>query len=122
MRKVIDEKKYVVESYDYIEQKLIEIDNLIKGKSSPVIIKTKYKELKDWARTEYNKTHKAISMGEYIYQWYEGLITDIYIKSFRKANANGPMPKIEDAIINAIDYLNYHKERYKKYANKCSKQ
>jgi len=116
------EKIFVAERYQYIEKKLIEIDDLIKKESSPAVTKAKYKDFKNWAKEEYNKTHKATSMGEYIDQWYGPLITDIYVQSFCIANVNASMSKIELAIWNAIDYFHHYKSDFVEYADNDSKQ
>lgn len=105
-----NERIFVTERYDHIEQELNELEGLLKYRASKKIIQAKYKELKNWFKDEYRETQK--SQKEYIGQWYAPLVVDIYIQSFSVANTNACISKIELALYNALDYFHIYKNRF----------
>lgn len=101
------EKEYTLINFEYAGDLLNQIDKLIDDKAPIDLIKSKYKELKEWFKLEYNKISKLKQAGGYISRWYQPMIRDIYVSSFGMAKTNSSMYKIKMAIIDGLSYYRY---------------
>ncbi|KNY30161.1 hypothetical protein [Pseudobacteroides cellulosolvens] len=101
------ERIYTEKNYKYIEDSLKNIEMLIDNRDKKEVIQSKYKQMKEWLKIEYNKILKYKNNDGYISQWYDPLISDIYVQSFSIANVNSPVDKIKLAIYDALDYFSY---------------
>ncbi|AFV05415.1 hypothetical protein [Dehalobacter sp. CF] len=109
------EMEYTLEKYKFVGDFLNQIDKLIDDKAPKDLIQAKYKELKEWSKLEYNKVSKYKHNDGYISQWYEPLITDIYVTSFDIAKTNSSIDKIKIAIIDGLSYFGHWNGMLKGY-------
>lgn len=96
-----NEKDYVAINAKSLEEKIAAVEKMIKAGEDKVAVRKVFKELKTFARTEYEVFHKRKYFGTYIFENYHPLVEGVHIEALGETRVNASIEAIENAITKA---------------------
>lgn len=101
MDEITNEKEYVEKNAHIINEKITSVETLIQAGEDKMIIRSAFKELKQFVRAEYETFHKKKYFGTYIFDCYHPLVEGIHTSALGETRVNATVESIQEAIVEA---------------------
>ncbi|WP_195270079.1 hypothetical protein [Eubacterium sp. 1001713B170207_170306_E7] len=102
---ITNQKAYVEKSARIVEEKIASVEALIQAGEDKMIVRSAFKELKQFVRKEYETFHKKKYFGTYIFDCYHPLVEGIHMSALGETRVNATVENIQEAVQEAREVL-----------------